>query len=275
MLSGIGPADHLRDLGIPLVADSPSVGGNFHDHPELYIEYQVRGRTYSSAQRWDQMALAGLKFALARRGQAISCASHTLGYARSSPEEMVPDLLLFSGPWGQLDDVFAFNDDTPRYSLSPSLCHPRSRGRIELVSPDPQTPLRVIPNLLGDRDDVLRLMRGVRLVDRIARAAPFANHVVQRVSPGFDLADDAALEAYVRRETGICYHACGTCRMGSDDSAVIDPLLRVRGVGRLTVADASIMPLVTSGNLHAPALMIGERAADLLRAPDRARHLKS
>ena len=128
---------------------------------------------------------------------------------------------------------------------------------------------RITPNLLGDPDDVARLVRGVRLVDRIARTDPFARHVVRRLRPEFDLADDAALEAFVRETAGICYHACGTCRMGADAEAVVDPQLRVRGVGRLSVADASVIPLVTSGNLHAPAVMIGERAADLLRRPDR------
>ena len=115
----------------------------------------------------------------------------------------------------------------------------------------------------------MRLMRGVRLVDRIARAKPFSDHLVARLLPDFELSDDASLEAFVRETAGICYHACGTCRMGNDRAAVVDPQLRVRGVGRLAVADASVIPLVTSGNLHAPSVMVGERAADLLRAPDR------
>ena len=269
MLSGIGPAEQLSALGIPIVADRASVGANIHDHPELYIEYEMKVPTYSSAMKWHQLALTGLKFAVARRGQATSCASHILAYARSSPDLVDPDLLLFSGPWGYLGDVFAFSGQINKYSLSPSLCHPRSRGRIELRSADPREGLRIIPNLLGDPDDVMRLMRGVRLVDRIARAKPFSDHLVARLLPDFELSDDASLEAFVRETAGICYHACGTCRMGNDRAAVVDPQLRVRGVGRLAVADASVIPLVTSGNLHAPSVMVGERAADLLRAPDR------
>ncbi|WP_160119023.1 GMC family oxidoreductase [Sphingosinicella microcystinivorans] len=269
MVSGIGPAQQLRTHGISVVADSQSVGGNLHDHPELYIEYEVRDRTYSSAMQWHQLALSGLQFALARRGQAISCASHILAYAQSRPEEVSPDLLLFSGPWGYLEDNFTFTSGVNTYSLSPSLCHPKSRGRIELRSADPREAPMIVPNLLGDRDDVLRLMRGVRLVDRIARAKPFSDRVIRRLSPGIALSNDEALEAYVRENAGICYHACGTCRMGDDPSAVVDSQLRVRGVGRLTVADASVIPLVTSGNLHAPTVMIGERAAELLREPGR------
>lgn len=269
MLSGIGPGAHLREHGIEVIADLPSVGRNLHDHPELYIEYEVRDRTYSSAMRWHRMLATALHFAVTRRGQATSCATHVLGYARSTPAETAPDLLVFSGPWGYLEDVFAFTRDINVYSLSPSICHPRSRGYLELRSGDPAELPRITPNLLGDPDDVARLVRGVRLVDRIARTEPFARHVVRRLRPESDLADDAALEAFVRETAGICYHACGTCRMGADAEAVVDPQLRVRGVGRLSVADASVIPLVTSGNLHAPAVMIGERAADLLRRPDR------
>jgi choline dehydrogenase len=109
------------------------------------------------------------------------------------------------------------------------------------------------------------MMRGVRLLDRIAHTEPFARDVVRRISPAFDLADDVALEAFVRETAGICYHASGTCRMGSDALAVVDPRLRVLGVERLRVADASVMPVIPSGNLHAPTVMIGERAAELIR----------
>ncbi|MCZ8130772.1 MAG: GMC family oxidoreductase N-terminal domain-containing protein [Steroidobacteraceae bacterium] len=266
MLSGIGPAAHLQALGLPVQVDSPDVGRNLQDHPELYVEYEVRDRTYSSAMRWHRLLATALQYGLTRTGQAISCGTHVLGYARSRPEEIEPDLLLFSGPWGYLEDGFAFTRALDVYSLSPSVCHPRSRGHVELRSPDPAAPPRIVPNLLADPEDVACLLRGVRLVDRIASTPPFARHVIRRLQPAFDLADDAALERFVRDAASICYHACGTCRMGSDPAAVVDPQLRVRGVRRLSIADASVIPEVTSGNLHAPTVMIGERAADLVRA---------
>ncbi len=266
MLSGIGPGEHLRHMGIPVQVDLPGVGANLHDHPELYIEYEVRERTYSSALRWHRMLASALEFALTRRGQATSCATHVLGYARSQPAEPEPDLLLFGGPWGYLEDVLAFSGEANVYSLSPSVCHPRSRGRVVLRSAEPAAPPCITPNLLGDAEDVARLVRGVRLLDHVANAEPFRRHVLRRRSPTCDPDDEIALEAFVRETAGICYHACGTCRMGSDGAAVVDPQLRVRGVGRLRVADASVIPLITSGNLHAPTLMIGERAADFLRA---------
>jgi choline dehydrogenase len=265
MLSGIGPAGHLRALGIDVVVDAPGVGRNLQDHPELYIEYEVRDPTYSTAMRWHNLLKAGLQFALTRTGRATSPATHILGYARSTPEEPLPDLLVFSGPWGYLDDTVAFSRDIDVYSLSPSICHPRSRGYLELRSPDPSDAPRIVPNLLRDPDDVERLMRGVRLLDRIAGTQPFARHVIRRIRPDCALDDAAGLERFVRETAGICYHASGTCRMGSDLEAVVDPQLRVRGVSRLRVADASIIPIVPSGNLHAPVVMIGERAADLIR----------
>jgi choline dehydrogenase-like flavoprotein len=119
--------------------------------------------------------------------------------------------------------------------------------------------------LLDDEDDVRRLAAGVRLVDRIARSAPFAQHVKRRLTLPDGLDDEHALQAHVRRHTGICYHAAGTCRMGVDPGAVLDAQLRVRGVQGLRVADASVMPLITSGNLNAPCTMLGERAADFIR----------
>jgi choline dehydrogenase len=265
MVSGIGPSEHLREVGVDVVHDAPRVGADLQDHPELYLEYEFRTPTYSTAMRWPNLLKAGLEFLFARRGRATSPATHLLGYLRSSPVEPSPDLLVFSGPWGHLDDTVAFARDRDVYSLSPSICHPKSRGSVSLRTADPRDPPRIVPNLLGDADDVARLMRGARLLDRIAHTEPFAGDVVRRLAPGFDIDDDAALEGFVRDTAGICYHASGTCRMGDDAAAVVDPELRVRGVDRLRVADASIMPVIPSGNLHAPTVMIGERAAGLIR----------
>lgn len=262
--SGIGPGSDLQALGIDVVVDSPGVGANLHDHPELYVEYEVRDPTYSSAMKWTSMLRTALQFALTRRGQASSCATHVLGYGASEPGLPEPDLLFFAGPWGYLEDVFAFSRDINVFSISPSICHPKSRGAVTLRSADPAAAPRIAHELLGHPDDVALLMRAVRLVDHVASTPAFARHVVRRLQPDFALADDCALEDFVRRTAGICYHASGTCRMGTDAGAVVDPHLKVRGVDRLSVADASVIPLVTSGNLHAPAVMIGERAADLI-----------
>ncbi|MFN5165457.1 MAG: GMC family oxidoreductase [Pseudomonadota bacterium] len=266
MRSGIGPGGLLQSLGIPLLVDAPDVGRHLQEHPELYVEYEVDVPTYTRHRQWLTMAGIGLQWALSRRGPATSPGSHLLGYAHSGrTPEGPPDLLLFAGPWGRLEDALAFTRGTPVFSLSPSVARPRSRGEIRPSGPHLEDPPHIEPNLLADAEDVRTLMDGVRLVDRIARAAPFARHVRRRLAPAVDLGDDAALERFVRDDASICYHACGTCRMGADGAAVLDGELRVRGVQGLRVADTSVIPAIPSGNLNAPAIMIGERAADFVR----------
>lgn len=266
MRSGIGPGSLLQSLGIPVRVDAPDVGRHLQEHPELYVEYEVDQPTYTRNQRGLPMVAAGLQWALARRGPATSPGSHLLGYAHSGrAPDGPPDLLLFAGPWGRLEDALAFTRGTPVFSLSPSVARPRSRGQIRPTGPHADDPPHIEPNLLGDDEDLRTLMAGVRLVDRIARAAPFAQQVRRRLAPAFSVDDDAALERFVRDDASICYHACGTCRMGVDDAAVVDAELRVRGVQGLRVADTSVMPAIPSGNLNAPAIMIGERAADFVR----------
>ncbi len=120
--------------------------------------------------------------------------------------------------------------------------------------------------MLSDVHDVRTLMDGVRLIDRVTAQPAFARHVRRRLAPAFDLDDERTLERFARENAGICYHACGTCRMGADDASVMDGELRVRGVDALRVADTSVMPAIPSGNLQAPATMIGERAADFVRS---------
>lgn len=266
MRSGIGPGEALRQAGIGAMVDAPDVGRHLQEHPELYVEYEVNRPTYTRHRRPAQMAAIGLQWALARRGPATSPGSHLLGYAHSglAPGEP-PDLLLFAGPWGRLEDALAFSRGTPVFSLSPSVARPRSRGIIRLGGPGADEPPRIEPHLLADAHDVQTLMAGVRLVDRVVAQAPFARHVRRRMAPVGDLSDDHELERFIREDASICYHACGTCRMGADERSVVDERLRVRGVQGLRVADTSVMPAIPSGNLNAPATMIGERAADFIR----------
>jgi len=266
MLSGIGPGAHLQALGLPVVVDAGDVGRHLQEHPELYVEYEVDQPTYTASGTGWGTVMAGLAYATARRGPATSPGSHILGYAHSGlAEGEPPDLLLFAGPWGRLQDRDAFRRKTPLYSLSPSVARPYSRGQLRLRSPSPDEPPRIEPRLLSDPRDVRTLMAGVRLVDRMARTSPMGAHVLRRVMPVTDLDDDVALEHFVRSDASICYHVCGTCRMGVDASSVVDETLRVRGVEGLRVADASVIPRVPSGNLNAPSIMIGERAADFIR----------
>lgn len=265
MRSGIGPADDLTALGIPVAADAPAVGRQMQDHPDLYVEYAVDQTTYSDAARWHRMLTVGLEFLLLRRGAATSPGTHLFAYGQSRPDLDAPDLLIFTGPFGAIAEG-AFTKHQPVYSVTPSVCLPHSRGHVTLRSPDPEALPRVQPNLLCDERDLELIVDAIGLMDRIVRHAPFAEHVRGRITPGPDIhADDRqSLKAFARGAVSTCHHSCGTCRMGSDSQSVVDPQLRVRGIQGLRIADASVFPGITSGNLNAPVIMVGERAADLI-----------
>lgn len=263
--SGIGPAEQLRALGITPVVDAPEVGMNMQDHPDLYVEYAVSQATYSDAGRWFRLPASGLEFLLRRGGPATSPGTHVFAYGSSTGKPEDPDLLYFTGPFGQIADG-AFTGKQAVYSITPSVCRPHSRGRVWLSSADPMAAPRIQPNLLGDERDLALIVDAIGIVDDIVGKAPFRDSVVGRVRPhqGLQRTDRAGLEAFARAAVSTCHHSCGTCRMGSDQRAVVDPQLRVRGVGKLRVADASVFPQITSGNLNAPVIMVGERAADLI-----------
>lgn len=266
MRSGIGPVDALRALGIVPVADSPEVGMNLQDHPDLYVEYAVSQATYSDAGRWFRLPASALEFLWRRGGPATSPGTHVFAYGSSRKQLDDPDLLYFTGPFGQITDG-AFTGRQAVYSITPSVCRPHSRGRVWLASRDSAIAPRIQPNLLGDERDLALIVDAIGIVDDIVSQGPFGDSVIGRVRPhaGLHRTDRAGLEAFARAAVSTCHHSCGTCRMGSDDEAVVDPQLRVRGVANLRVADASIFPQITSGNLNAPVIMVGERAADLIR----------
>jgi len=261
MRSGIGDAGQLCSLGIEARVHSPEVGLNLQDHPDLYIEYAVTRPTYSDAARWHRLLGSALQLLLRRGGPATSPGTHVFAYGSSRGLPQDPDLLFFTGPFGQIVEG-AFSGRQAIYSVTPSVCRPYSRGRVWLADNDPLSAPRVQPHLLGDERDLALIVDAIALVDGIVRQPPFADSVVGRVRP--QPSDRAGLEAFTRASVSTCHHSCGTCRMGSDERAVVDPSLRVRGVGGLRVADASVFPQITSGNLNAPVIMVGERAADLI-----------
>ncbi|MBL8895835.1 MAG: choline dehydrogenase, partial [Rhizobiales bacterium] len=141
---------------------------------------------------------------------------------------------------------------------------PKSRGRLCLAGPDHRLPPRIFPRLLDDEDDLIVLRRGGRIIRQIFATPPLAGHIESELAPGPETQSDAEWEDYLRRDSITIFHPCGTCKMGIDDMAVVDPGLRVRGVSRLRVIDASIMPHLVSGNINAPTIMIGEKGADLI-----------
>jgi choline dehydrogenase len=238
MLSGIGPADHLRSHGIAVIADVPGVGGNFQDHLKLSVRWQGKQELAGST------VTAGL-------------------FTHSNPIEaatLPADLQFYVGRGLEDPDRFV--------TITASLVRPKSRGEVRLRSANVEDAPIVRANYLQEEADVRALVRGVHLARWFASVAVFEPLRGDELEPGAAAGSDADLERFVRRAADTIYHAAGTCRMGpaSEKGSVVDPTLRVRGVEGLRIADGSVMPEVVNATTHATCVMIGEKAADLLRA---------
>jgi choline dehydrogenase len=209
----------------------------------------------------------GLHWLLAGRGPAAGGAILATAYARTQPELAQPDVhLQFTALSLKRDSENSPGlGDQPAITTICNVCQPRARGRLRLLSADPAIPLDAQLQLLGDEDDLHKLVAGLRLIRRIYAAPALRSLVIAEQLPGADCHSDAQLEDYCRDSSASQFHPAGTCRMGNDADAVTDPALRVRGVAGLRIADASVMPALTSANTNAPVMMIAEKAADLLR----------
>ena len=266
MLSGIGPAEQLREAGIEVVRDLPGVGANLQEHPEGMVGIDVNVSTYNTEINSWKIVLHGLNWLLFGRGPATSPYPHAVAFIRSTPDEPRPDIQVQLGPY-----AFSFSEegvipyDRPAISAAINVSHPRSRGCIRLRSADPNAPPIISHALLADDDDLERLIQGCRKVREILNGATFAPYRIGERLPGPDVQSGDEWRDYLRRTAFLGYHPVGTCKMGGDALAVTRPDLSVRGIDGLRVADASVMPSLTSGNTNATAMMIGERAADLIR----------
>jgi choline dehydrogenase-like flavoprotein len=261
MLSGIGPADHLREVGVDVAVDLPGVGQNLHDHPYVVCVWDVpAGGSLKDAEHPKQL----LEWLLRGSGMLSSSVGEAFAFVRSRPGLPAPDLQFHFAPAYFVENGFSDYDGHAMTS-GPVLVTPRSRGWIKLRSADPTAKPRIQTNALSEPEDVAALVHGVRLAREIARQEPLASAAGRELLPGPDVQDDAEIEADIRERVELLYHPVGTCRMGSGDGAVVDPHLRVHGVEGLRVADASVMPIITGGNTNVPTIMIGERAADLVR----------
>jgi choline dehydrogenase len=262
MRSGVGPSADLAALGIAPVLDAPQVGANLAEHPNANMSWDVAGRTYNQYGRGWRRAQALAQWALVRRGPATSPYPHAVAFYRSDPALAAPDMQLMFGPF-----AFAFTEDgvVPHpgaaVTVVAALNRPRARGRVRLRSASPDASPVIEHALLGDPDDVAKLVAAGRFVRAIMARWPRADEIRAERLPGRAVQSDADWVAYLRATTFLGYHPCGTCRMAPD--GVVDERLRVRGFEGLRVADASIMPLPISGNTNAAAIMIGERAAEL------------
>ena len=266
MLSGIGPAEHLRQFGVEVTLDAPSVGKNLQDH----VDYTVLRRSkspHSVGMTLPFVLRLPSAFGQFRRdgqGPLTSNIAEAGGFIKTEPHLEEPDIQLHFLPT-LVDDHGRKTHIGGGYSCHACVLRPRSRGEVRLASADPMAAPEIDPNFLSDEDDLRRLMRGARIMFRIMESPAFANVAGRYIYEGPDCSDEALI-ADIRARSDTIYHPVGTCRMGTDAGAVVDPHLKVRGIDGLRVADASVMPNLISGNTNAPSIMIGEKAADIIRA---------
>jgi choline dehydrogenase-like flavoprotein len=261
MLSGIGPADHLREVGVQTRVDSPHVGEHLMDHPLLTLTWQ----STEPGGLEDATHPKYLLEYIARRGRGklSSNVAETGAFVRMLDGATSPDLqILFSSAYF-VDNGFRSHPG-PCMTVGLSLIHPKSQGSVRLRSADPHDTPAIHLNFLDDPQDLEILLRGVRYAYELTQTQPLADRTGVSIDPGPGVTSDEHIEAWIRGEVQHTYHASCTARMGREGDSVLDPQLRVRGVEGLRVADASAMPRVTSGNTNAPTIMIGERAAQFI-----------
>ena len=268
-ISGIGPADHLAGIGVDVVHDLPGVGRNLSDHYVTRIAMRVRGVvTINQYARGWRLGVEAVRWAALGTGALTFGVSSAQAYTRSRPELASPDLQLLFTP-ASYSARFGELEREPGMTCAVSIANPESRGEVMARSPDPFEHPSLRPNYLSSRSDLAALLHGMRTVRRIFAQPAFERYRVGETGPGQSIRSDDELEAFARETGTTLYHIVGTCRMGEDPMAVVDPRLRVRGVRGLRVADASVMPTVTTGNTNATAIMIGEKAAAMIREDGR------
>jgi choline dehydrogenase len=270
MLSGIGPADHLQELGIDVILDQPQVGENLQDHLDLYCIVELSGPySYDRYAKPHMAALAGLQYLLTRKGPVASSLFETGGFWYADPDARSPDIQFHLGLGTGIEKGVA---TMPQGGVTLNSCHlrPRSRGSVRLASSDPAKAPLIDPNYLSDPHDRAMSIRGLKLTQEIMAQAPLAKYVLAERLPGPDVRTDQDYFDFICDHSKTSHHCAGTCRMGSDPAAVVDPRLRLNGIAGLRVVDNSIMPKVISSNTNAAAIMIGEKAADMIRLDARA-----
>jgi choline dehydrogenase len=260
MLSGIGPAAQLAEVGLAPRHDLPGVGQNLQDHPFVTVTWELSDSdTLYGAEHPKHLA----EWLLRRSGKLTSTAAEVVAFVRTRPGLPAADIQYHMGG-AYYEDHGQETFEGHAAVIAPVLVSPRSRGAITLSSGDPSAKPRILTNSLAEPDDVASLVAGVELAREIGRQAPFAAKIVRELKPGLEIQGAAELEADLRRRAELIYHPVGTCRMGVDERAVIDPQLRVRGLEGVRVIDASVFPVIPGGNTNAPTIMVAERAADLI-----------
>ncbi len=268
LLSGLGPASHLQDMGVAVLRDMPAVGSNLHDHFNTYLSWKcTKPVTLNDLENsWPRKILAAARYALFRSGPMSSNGIHAGVFTRSDPRLERPDLQINLLEWSTLERTkdrvvpHAF----PGFTLSPVHLRPDGRGSVRLGSPDPLAAPRISFDFLRTEYDAQAILSGIKLARKIAAQSALTPYIVEEIAPGPGVVSDAETIEFVR-QTGVSnHHPTSSCAMGHGPNTVVDPRLRVHGISGLRVADASIMPQVVAGNTNAPSIMIGEKAAAMI-----------
>ncbi|MDX8516731.1 GMC family oxidoreductase [Mesorhizobium dulcispinae] len=264
MLSGLGPGAHLTEMGIPVIRDMPAVGQDLQDHVAAPLYALTRKPISLLGQDRGLKALRhGIEYLLFRRGLLASNVVESGGFFDTDGDGR-PDVQFHVLPV-MIENAEHGSVERHGMELNPCVLRPKSRGSVKLRSRDAGDPIRFATGFLSHTDDLALLLAGMKVARAILRQPALREVVAEELAPGnADDLGEAAIVDHIIRHAKTVYHPCGTCRMGTDDQAVVDPQLRVRGVPRLRIADASIMPRLTSGNTNAPAIMIGDRCADFI-----------
>jgi choline dehydrogenase len=266
MLSGIGPADQLRRVGVDVLHDLPGVGQNLQDHYGTDIVHELAGPySFDKYKQPHWMLWAGLEYVMFGKGPVASNIVEGGAFWWSDRAAATPDTQVHFLVGAGVEEGIPPVPSGSGCTMNSYFVRPRSRGSVALASADPAAAPIIDPNYLADPYDVRMSVSGVKLMREVMRQSVWAKWVRREHLPGGDVRSDAEIETYVRRMGRTCYHPVGACKMGVDAMAVVDPELRVRGIAGLRVADSSVMPSLISSNTNAPTIMIGERVSDLLR----------
>jgi len=269
MLSGIGPSDHIREMGITPTHDLPGVGQNLQDHIEIYLQMAcTQPVSLFKYYNFFGKALVGARWLFTRTGLGASNSFEVGGFVRSRAGIEHPNIQYHFFPMAVRYDGKSPNN-SHGFQAHVGPMRSQSKGWVKLRSADPDDHPRICFNYLSQKEDLEEFRASVRLTREIFAQEAFAPFRGDELSPGTDVQSDAEIDEFVKAGVESAYHPSGTCKMGSDDMAVVDSECKVRGLDGLRIVDSSIMPSIVSGNLNAPTIMIAEKAADIIagRAP--------
>ncbi len=270
-LSGIGPGKVLQDLGIEVQLDAPHVGQHLQDHLGLNNHYRSTLPTLNQILGpWFGKLRVGLEFLLLRRGPLTLSINQAGGFVRSDQKLVRPDLQLYFSPVSYTrvppgTRAMMSPDPFPGFLLGFNPCKPTSRGHLHLSSPDPMAAPAIHPNYLSTEADMRSMFAGMSLIRKLAATPSLQSIIEEEIEPGAGVASEKDIRAFIRDKSWTVFHPSCTCRMGKDpSSSVVDARLRVHGIDRLRVVDASVFPSIPTGNTNAPTIMVGEKAADMI-----------